>query len=315
MTDLDVRGVPAGAPAGDAPGNPAGDPAGGAAGGGRRARAGSIPGPGSLTWRVAGDWRSGLISRATLLLQVAHPVVGAGVAEHSDFVNDRWGRLLRTVESTNAFFGFRGERRGWEETARLREVHKNIKGVDAQGRRYHALNPEAYLWVHATLHHTMVLAQELFARPLSPAEELKLFGEWRELALAFGITERHLPEDPAAFRAYFDTMVRERLECNDTVRLLLELDRKPLPPPPRRPLPGPLWTGLALPVSVVLRRAALGALPPVLRERFGLRWTALDELRFRAFARSMRAADTVMIDPLRRTPVAAAAIRRAGRDR
>jgi uncharacterized protein (DUF2236 family) len=295
MTGLDVRDAPAD---------------------GARRPAGGIPGPGSLTWRYAGDWRGGLTARATLLLQVAHPVVGAGVADHSEFLEDRWGRLIRTMESTFDFLGYRGDERGRREAARLREIHKDIKGVDAQGRRYHALNPEAYLWVHATLFHGMVQTQRLFGRrPLTSDRERALFGEWRELALALGITERHLPAGPDAFREYFDAMVEERLEYNDTVRLLIDLDRKPLPPPPRWPLPVFAWSGIAVPPTVLLRRVGVGSLPPVLRERFGLRWTTLDELRFRAFARSMRAADTVMIDTLRYSPIASRAMRRARRGR
>src|SRR5688572_26175943 len=93
----------------------------------RRTATGAIPGPRSLIWRYAGDWRGVLSSRATLLLQVAHPVVGAGVGDHSQFVEDRWGRLTRTIESTIDFLGYRGEERGRLEAARLREIHKDIK--------------------------------------------------------------------------------------------------------------------------------------------------------------------------------------------
>lgn len=273
--------------------------------------AGAIPGPDSLTWRYAGDWRGVLTSRATLLLQVAHPVVGAGVAQHSGFLEDRWGRLTRTLESTFDFLGYRGERRGRREAARLREVHKDIKGVDDQGRRYHALNPEAYLWVHATLFHGMVQTQRLFGRGVPAAREKVLFGEWRDLALALGITERHLPAGPAAFREYFDAMVEDRLECNDTVRLLIDLDRTPLPPPPRWPLPDPAWSGIALPTTAVLRRVGIGALPPVLRDRFGLPWSAADERRFRRFAAALRTADRGMVGPLRYSPIASRALLRA----
>lgn len=90
---------------------------------------------------------------------------------------------------------------GRAETDRLREIHKGIKGVDAAGRRYHALNPEAYLWVHATLYHGMVETQCVFGRPLGPVKEAALLGEWRDLAPALGITDRHLPHSPVALRA------------------------------------------------------------------------------------------------------------------
>ncbi|MGK5551064.1 oxygenase MpaB family protein [Actinomadura kijaniata] len=277
--------------------------------------AGRIPGPGSLTWRYAGDWRAGLIGRATLLLQVAHPVVGAGVADHSEFLEDRWGRLLRTVESTTRFLGYRGDAAGRRETARLREIHRDIKGVDVRGRRYHALNPEAYLWVHATLLHGMLEAQRLFARPVPPAREAALFEEWRQLAFALGVTGRHVPADPAAFRRYFDAMVNDRLEDNATVRLLIRLDREPLPPPPRWPLPGVAWQGLAVPATALLREVGVGSLPPVLRARFGLAWSAADEWRFRRFAQAMRTADAALVGPLRYTPIAARAMRAARRRR
>jgi uncharacterized protein (DUF2236 family) len=277
----------------------------------RRPGMGAIPGPKSLTWRYAGDWRGALTSRTTLLLQVAHPVVGAGVAEHSRFLDDRWGRLLRTIASTIDFLGYRGEERGRREAARLREVHKDIKGVDGQGRRYHALNPDGYLWVHATLFHGMVQTQRLFGRPLPSDRERALFGEWRDLALALGITERHLPASPPEFREYFDTMVEERLEHNDTVRLLIDLEREPLPPPPVWPLPALAWSGITLPPSTVLRKVGNGALPPVLRERFGLRWSSADECVFRRFTQSMRMADRVMVGPMRLTPSASYAMLRA----
>src|SRR5437588_236302 len=70
------------------------------AGAGRRPPAAG-PGPGSLTWRCASDTRGVLLAPAALILQVAHPVVGAGVFEHSTFRTDPWVRLARTVRSVN----------------------------------------------------------------------------------------------------------------------------------------------------------------------------------------------------------------------
>ena len=62
---------------------------------------------------------------------------------------------------------------------RIREMHKHIKGVKADGERYHALEPEAYAWVHATLAHSIVRAHELMGTPI-PADEIVVFyAEWR----------------------------------------------------------------------------------------------------------------------------------------
>ena len=57
-----------------------------------------VPSRGGPVWRAAGDIRLLSTSGYALLLQVAHPTVGAGVLEHSNFREDPWGRLLRTLD-------------------------------------------------------------------------------------------------------------------------------------------------------------------------------------------------------------------------
>ena len=122
-----------------------------------------VPRPGSVTWRIAGDGRLMAGAGFALLLQVSHPVVGAGVAEHSDFRNDPWGRLWRTLDYVNlSVFG--GPEAAAEIGRRTREMHKRIKGVRPDGERYHALDPEAFAWVHATLAHSILRSHQLFGR-------------------------------------------------------------------------------------------------------------------------------------------------------
>jgi uncharacterized protein (DUF2236 family) len=60
-----------------------------------------VPPPGSITWRKAGDVRLMGSAGYALLLQVAHPTVGAGVAQFSHFQSDPWGRLSRTLDYVN----------------------------------------------------------------------------------------------------------------------------------------------------------------------------------------------------------------------
>ncbi len=110
-------------------------------------------------------------------------------------------------------------------------------------------------------------------------------------------------------------MVRDRLERNATVELLKRLDRVPLPPPASWPLPRAAWTGLALPPTRLLRATGIAALPPLLRERFGLRWTAFDQRRFDLFARGVRLAHAATPAPPHGSPAAARAIRAARRAR
>src|SRR3954463_13256751 len=107
-------------------------------------------GPDTVTWRVnreavllAGGGRA-------LLLQVAHPLVAAGVARHSTFETQPWTRLHRTLDLvTKITFG---DRRTSElASARLRGVHARVQGTAADGTPYSARDPDLLLWVWATL--------------------------------------------------------------------------------------------------------------------------------------------------------------------
>ena len=128
-----------------------------------------VLGPDSLSWNVLGDARIYFAAGFALVLQVAHPTVGSGVRDHSTFQQDPWGRLLRTMDYLNLLaYG------GSEAVAvgrRLRELHKPIKGINTDGSRYHALEPEAYAWVHATLIEGAIAAHLRFIGPLSTARD------------------------------------------------------------------------------------------------------------------------------------------------
>jgi uncharacterized protein (DUF2236 family) len=251
-----------------------------------------VPTPGSIVWRTAGDARLLFGAGYTLLLQVAHPVVGAGVREHSNFRADPWGRLLRTLDYTyGTTYG--GPQLAGQIGRRIREMHKQIKGELPDGSRYWALEPEPYAWVHATLADAIVAGNERFGRPLRGDEREAFYQQWRALGRLIGVREADLPDDWSGFRCYFDRMVAERLEDTASVHDVLEtLDR-----PDRPPLPGLTdwsWRVARLPAAVALRLGTVGMLPPILRERFGLRWTRAQELELRALGRAARAATPLM---------------------
>src|ERR1700757_5024518 len=105
-------------------------------------------GPDSLTWRYFGDWRGMLQGPWAGSMQNMHPQLGAAVEEHSTFFRERWPRLLRSLYPIGGvvFDGDRAPTTG----AEVRDYHVEIKGVDDEGRRYHALNPDVFYWAHAT---------------------------------------------------------------------------------------------------------------------------------------------------------------------
>ncbi|HXQ89027.1 MAG TPA: oxygenase MpaB family protein, partial [Solirubrobacterales bacterium] len=169
------------------------------------------PTPGSVSWRYAGDARLLSTGAYALLLQVAHPTVGAGVTEHSNFRADPWGRLLRTLDYSYAMT-YGGPEAAAAMGRGIREMHRRIKGVKPSGERYHALEPEAYAWVHATLAHSIVRGHELLGKPMA-ADEIELFYlEWRRSGELIGVRERDLPDSWEAFGPYFERMTAERLE-------------------------------------------------------------------------------------------------------
>jgi uncharacterized protein (DUF2236 family) len=252
-------------------------------------------GPDSLSWRKLGDPRYFFGAGYALMLQVAHPTVGSGVRDHSNFQEDPWGRLMRTTDYL--FLLVYGGEAAVPMGRRLREMHKPIKGVNPDGSRYHALEPEAYAWVHATLIEASFAAGERFVGPTTAAERDRLYAEYMPLGRLVGVRPGDLPEKRADFHDYVDTMIAERLVRHETVDLLLSLlDR---PDAPGLPVIDQLWPLLRIAPSRALKSATLGLLPPILRERFGVRWGDVQQTELRALGRASRALTPVMPARLR----------------
>lgn len=266
-----------------------------------------LPGADSETWRRFGLAPGLFLAGTGLLLQVAHPVVGAGVLEHSDFKNAPWKRLVNTHLSTMRFIY--GMRPGADaEGSRLWELHKDIKGVDGRGRRYHALNPEAYAWVHFTLAQFVVDTAELFGDPMTPAETERMWQEFRAIGRALQLKEHHMPADWASAQVWFRDVVRNRLEATESTYDVLESISDP--PRPYRWIPRLLWAPIGRPFGRIVRMTTIGTMPPELRERMGLQWSAQQERRLRRFGRLVGGMLRALPWPLRYTPFALPAILR-----
>jgi uncharacterized protein (DUF2236 family) len=132
-------------------------------------------GPESMTWRVHGD-PSGLVGGVrALLLQALHPEAMAGVAAHSDFREDPWGRLVRTAEYI-AVTSFGTTTEAEAAGARVRMVHRRL-GVD---------RPDLLLWVHAGFVDSL-LSSYTRTVGLSPAQADAYVLEQREAARLIGL--------------------------------------------------------------------------------------------------------------------------------
>jgi len=237
-----------------------------------------------------------------LLLQVSHPTVGAGVSEHSRFRSDPWGRLLRTLDySYTMVYG--GPDRAGEMGRRIRAYHKQISGTTPDGRRYHALEPEAYAWVHATLAEAIVTGHARFGRPFTEIQRQCFWEEWRSVGRLLGVRERDLPGDWPEFCAYFEQIVQTRLCHTPAVDDVLGALGAPAPPAAAG-LYGVSWAFARTPLGHILELTTIGLLPPVLRRRFGAGWSWRRELELRALSATLRAG----------TPVAPSWVRNTGPD-
>jgi len=252
-----------------------------------------VPQPGSAVWRHAGDARLIATGAFAILLQVAHPTVGAGVSEHSDFRADPWGRLLRTLDYSYAMT-YGGPAMAAEMGRRIREMHKRIKGTTPGGEPYHALEPGAYAWVHATLAYSIVHGSALLARPMSARTVEDFYAGWRRSGRLIGIRERDLPPTWAAFGEYFDRMVAERLERTQAVGEVLESIAAPVQPPLPFPLSRGVWRVARYPAARQTTLITAGLLPGPLRERLGIPWTRAKERELRLLGAASRASTPLL---------------------
>jgi uncharacterized protein (DUF2236 family) len=254
-------------------------------------------GPESVSWRYASDLRLFFGSLSALLLQVAHPTVGSGVRDHSNFVREPWARLFRTIDWVN--LTIYGGEDAVEVSVKLREIHRRIRGTNPDGSRYNALEPGAYAWVHATLIYSVVNGQRLFGSGMRPAEVDRMYREWLGLGALLGLRDGDLPEDWPGLLAYIDDVIATKLVHHPTVDVVLRASARPARP---ESLPGwtdPLWRIGRLPLAHVLTLTGIGTLPPALRARLGIRWTRWQEREFRAIARLSRSLTPVLPKSLR----------------
>jgi uncharacterized protein (DUF2236 family) len=256
---------------------------------------GLLVGPSSVAWRFVSDLRLYVVMLYPLLLQVAHPTVGAGVSDYSDFEHRPWNRLLHTLDWVTLLVY------GGDDAAaagrRLRALHKNFTGTREDGRPYYALEPDAYAWVHATLIESYVAGHAQFGRPMTPDQTERFYREYTGLGRLVGVREGDLPESWDAFRSYFERMSAQELVRTEAVASVLRAVRHPARPP--LPLPEPIWRVTSQPAQRTIWLGGIGLLGAGLRAQLGIEWSARDERAYQTLGRLSRAMTPVLPKRLR----------------
>jgi uncharacterized protein (DUF2236 family) len=203
--------------------------------------------PGTPICRVHGDASMFVGGLRALLLQSLHPLAMAGVAQHSDYRHDPWGRLQRTADFIAATtFGPAAEAE--RAVGIVRRVHEHVHGVAPDGRAYSALDPHLLRWVHLAEIDSFLAAHTHYGNhPLEGSDRDEYVAQTAFVARQFGV-----PAPPESERALRDQLRSYRSELRGT-REAREVAQYLLVQPPM-----PL---AARPAYLMLGAAAVALLP------------------------------------------------------
>lgn len=203
-------------------------------------------GPDSVAWRVHGQLATLVGGLRALLLQTTHPLAMAGVAQHSAFRTDPFGRLQRTAGFlASTTFGTVADAERAIEV--VKKVHARVQGSAPDGRPYSASDPHLLTFVHVTEVDSFLAAhQSLGNDHLTRAECDRYVGEMAEVARRLGAED--VPVDVRELRAWLDDVRPELAMGADARRAVWFLLNPPLPV-------------IARPAYGIVTSSAVGLLP------------------------------------------------------
>lgn len=248
------------------------------------ARVGSVYGlygPDSVAWKTNRETALLLGGPRALLLQLSHPMVAAGVREHSDYEKDPYGRLQRTLHYTLAIV-FGSEEEAREAAGDVNARHLKVRGHLGKktGRfgaksPYDAQDPKLLLWVQATLLDSGTRLYERWVGPLTDAEKERHYRESQILAGLLGLPASAMPKNWRALQAYFRKMIEgDALAVDDATRKMVHTI---LHPP-----------GIPRLAAEAQATVTAGLLPERVREMYGFPWGPAQEALLKMADASVR---------------------------
>ena len=240
-----------------------------------------------------------------ILLQLAHPLVAAGVAEYSHFDETAGGYVRRVRRTVGGMLGitFGSPEEARQIIERINHIHHQVHGtlrhsagIFPAGTPYSATDPRLLCWVHATLVESMLLTYERLVAPLTSHERDQFCAEAAETGGLLGIPDESLPKRFVDLEQYLQTMYAggEIAVAGDARALAGALLSPPLGP-------------AAAPLFRVTRLVTVGLLPERIRQEYGFKWDARRDHACRAIMGFIRRTRGVLPAVLREWPVARAA--------
>ena len=203
-----------------------------------------------------------------ILLQIANPSVGRGVAAHSNFASRPLDRLHSTLTYVYAqAFGTEADKRA--VTRRVNRAHAPVSG-EAAARRpgYSAFDPSLQLWVAATLYDTAVTVYELVYGPLATEEADQVYRDYAVLGAALQMPPELWPASREDFRRYFDSEIAKLEVTPEALAVSREL------------LAGRALSPVLRAMMPLVRLVTAGLLDTRLRAMYGFRWNQRQQRRF-----------------------------------
>lgn len=241
----------------------------------------SLLGPGLLR-HVGAEPVMFLGAQRALLLQIAHPLVGTAVDDHSGFRAQPVRRLWSTADAMLCMV--------WGDASQAEAARQRILGIHDRvhgtllddvgdrpaGTAYSAHDQQLQAWVWATLVDTTEVVHRRWLGPLEPEARRDLYDGWRWFADQFGIDPARLPDTVEAFAPWYAEQ-RSELVVGPATRAV---GRAVLDPPLR-------WAPRS--VKRAHARVAAGLLDPWLRAAYGVRWGRGDDASMAAYDALIRA--------------------------
>ena len=178
--------------------------------------------PDDPIWRVHADASMFPAGLRALLLQSLHPLAIAGVAAHSGYKGDPWGRLQRTSEflATTTYGTVEHAER---QIARVRAIHDRVRGTAPDGRPYAASDPHLLRWVHVTEADSFLTAYQRYAaEPLSTEEADRYVAQTGFVNERLGVLDP--PQTVAELRSVLESYrpeLQSTPEAREAARFLL----------------------------------------------------------------------------------------------
>ncbi len=237
----------------------------------------SVPVVRPVVGRINGERITVLGWGRAILLQVAHPLVGAGVAAHSGFRDSPLGPVRRLQATVGAMLAltFGDDAEADRATRRILATHDRVSGrLEADtgpfpaGTPYSAHDPDLLLWVHATLLDSMLLLYERTVAPLTPADRDEYVAAAADGMQRVGVPMARAPRTASDLRAYLDGIVaRGTLALTPATRAVADA------------VLSPQFGWIVAPLTHTQRLLTIGLLPPSVRELYGYPWDARRERR------------------------------------